>query len=162
MLYANLSHLSISCSITIFTGGVDSLQCLLLDGTSCPKTLCPNSTVIYLCSLPPRISQQGVSRWSLGTIIGNCPNGVIDLRQPIATNDCIVNQTTTCGPYNGSLLIPCAVTTLTVMVTQSLNGTIIQCQNFNDFNYNTEILGSTTIVISGKCTCYTLVNKSKS
>ena len=129
--------------------GVDSLQCLLLDGTSCPKTLCPNSTVIYLCSLPPRISQQGVSRWSLGTIIGNCPNGVIDLRQPIATNDCIVNQTTTCGPYNGSLLIPCAVTTLTVMVTQSLNGTIIQCQNFNDLNYNTEILGSTTIVVSG-------------
>ncbi|KAL5494262.1 hypothetical protein EMCRGX_G015559 [Ephydatia muelleri] len=125
-------------------GGVDSLQ---YDGTSCPKSLCPNTTVIYSCNLPPLNSQFGYIKWTFSTIMGNCSAGDIALRQPIFTHEC-TEQTRTCGKYTGSMFIPCTMTSLAVMITQDLNGTIIQCLNIDTLG-NMNLLGTSSIVVSG-------------
>ena len=67
------------CVIAISTGSVDSLLCLRPDGTSCPKFVCPNTTVIYSCNLPPLNSQLGYIKWNFSTILGNCSAGYIAL-----------------------------------------------------------------------------------
>ena len=97
-------------------------------------------------------------------MMGNCFRGYVVLRQPILTNDCIKNQSDTCGQYTGSMLVPCKTTSLAVAVTQNMNGTIIQSQNLYATSTNTELLGNTSIVVSGgKCTHYRiLVKRSKS
>ena len=96
-------------------------------------------------------------------MMGSCSSGYIALRQPILTNDCINNQSGTCGQYTGSMLVPCKTTSLAIAVTQNMNGTVIQCQNFNATSTNTELLGNTSIVVSGgKCTYSILVKRSKS
>ena len=116
---------------------------------SCPKSLCPNTTVIYSCNLPPLNSQLGYTKWSFSTIMGNCPVGYIALRQPIFTQGC-TEQTRICGYYTGSMFMPCTMTSLAVMITQDLSGTIIQCLNIDTLG-SMNLLGTSSIVVSGKC-----------
>ena len=131
----------------ILSGGAESLQCLLQDGTNCPSKLCPNTTVVYSCPLPPLGSQLGYSVWNFSRMTGNC-GSKISIQQPILVG-CNYVQLETCGPYNGSSIIPCTVrqTTLQVRITQDLNGIIINCQNFA-LNGTTEDLGTTFITVA--------------
>ena len=46
--------------------------------------------------------------------------------------------------------MPCNMTSLAVMITQDLNGTIIQCLNIDTLG-NMNLLGTSSIVVSGKC-----------
>ena len=156
MFFLTMTH----CFIIFCTpsaASVDSLQCLLPDGTSCPKALCPNSTVVYICNMPPLNSQLGYIKWNFSMAVGNwgnCNAGYMVLSQPIITQGC-TNQSTPCGQYTGAIVTPCTMTSLTVMITQHLNETIIQCQNINSTIKGTiismSILGTSSIIISGEC-----------
>ncbi|KAL5494266.1 hypothetical protein EMCRGX_G015563 [Ephydatia muelleri] len=115
----------------------------------CPKSLCPNTTVIYSCNMPSLNSQLGYTKWSFGTIVGNCPVGNIALRQPIFTHEC-TEQIRTCGKYTGSMFIPCTMTSLAVMITQDLNGTIIQCLNIDTLGFK-NAPGTPNINIAKDC-----------
>ena len=143
----------LSCDIALLSplsGGVESLQCLLQDGTSCPTNLCPNSTVLYTCDIPPLSSQLGFSVWSFSGTAANCSMNKIYLLQPV-TVGCF-NQLRICGQCTASLSPPCNMTTLSMRITQDLNGTIIHCLNFNAVNSSTVDLGSTTISLAtSKC-----------
>ena len=78
---------------------------------------------------------------------GKCGSKIF-IQQPILVGcDFVAFQM--CGPYNGSLIIPCTVwqTTLQVRITQDLNGTIINCLNFA-LNGTTEDLGTTSITVA--------------
>ena len=46
--------------------------------------------------------------------------------------------------------MPCTMASLAVMITQDLNGTIIQCLNIDTLG-NMNLLGTFSIVVSGKC-----------
>ena len=46
--------------------------------------------------------------------------------------------------------MPCTMTSLAVMITQDLNGTIIQCSNVDTLG-SINLLGTSSIVVSGKC-----------
>ena len=143
-----------NCFLIFFTssaGSGDSLQCLLPDGTSCPKALCPKNTVVYICNMPPLNSQLGYIKWNFSTAVGNwgnCSAGFITFRQPIIAQGC-TNKI--CGKYTGSIVTPCTMAKLTVMITSELNGTVIQCQNIDATGSNMSILGTSSIVISGEC-----------
>ena len=142
---------------TASASSFDSLQCLLPDGTSCPKSLCQNNTIDYIWNTPPLNSQLGYTKWNFSSVVGNwgnCNAGYMLLQQPIIAQGC-TNQSKPCGQYTGSIETPCTMTSLTVMITQDLDGTIIQCQNINSTISGTtnsrSILGASSIVISGEC-----------
>ena len=133
---------------------VESLQCLLQDGTSCPTNLCPNSTVLYICDIPPLSSQLGFSVWSFSRTAGNCTMREIFLLQPktFPSASCTTNQTTPCGQYTASISTPCTTMSLLVRVTQDLNGMIIHCLNLDASSGSTVDLGHTSITVAaGKC-----------
>ena len=144
-----------SCNIrkqSQLSGGAESLQCLLKDGTSCPSRLCPNTTVVYSCPLPPLGSQLGYSVWNFSRMAGNCSIAKISLRQPTIFG-CSYNQSQQCGQYTASFYIgPCITSSLRVIVGQNLGGVIINCLNYDSIYGTTEDLETTTLTVApGKC-----------
>lgn len=122
------------------------LPCNQSTGLSCPNMLCPNSSVIYTCEIT---NPRGITQWTFPT--GTCTNSgdMIALNQDTLLN--CVKQVAVCGPFAATNNVPtngaCTTSTLSVLVTNQLNGTMITCSNAG--GAYRDIIGYATITLAG-------------
>ena len=130
------------------------LVCQSNDGTSCPKTVCPKTTLQFICN---------VETWQLGYTLWLLPNGSceqsdylssnrIALLQPAYAGRCSPTSSSqhgTCGPFYAETVASsgCVNSSLSVTATQSLNGTDIKCMNYDGSNLFP--VGNTTLSVTG-------------
>ena len=129
------------------------LVCQSNNGTSCPKTVCPNTTLQFICNVEKR--QRGYTVWLLPN--GTCEqsdylsHNRIALLQPAhaGCNPISSSQHGTCGPFYAETVASsgCVNSSLSVTATQALNGTDIKCMNYNG-SYLFPV-GNTTLSVTG-------------
>ena len=113
-------------------GKPEYLVCQFNNGTSCPKAICPDTTLNFICNIEAQ--QLGFTKWLLPN--GTCTN--IDrmvLLQPKYgnCNPSSNSQHGTCGPFTAQNVASsgCVNSSLSVVATQRLNGTEIRCMNYD-------------------------------
>ena len=135
-------------------GVTEYLVCQSNDGTSCPKTVCPNTTLQFICNVETQ--QLGYTVWLLPN--GTCKNNDdytssnrIAILQPAyaGCNPTSSSQHGTCGPFNAVTVASsgCVNSSLSVTATQALNGTDIKCMNYDGSNLFP--VGNTTLSVIG-------------
>ena len=131
-------------------GKPEYLVCQLNNGTSCPKAICPDTTLNFICNIEAQ--QLGFTKWLLPT--GTCTNSVekITLLQPKygGCNPSSSSQHGTCGPFTAQNVASsgCVNSSLSVVATQGLNGTEIRCMNLDGSSLFP--IGNATISIVGE------------
>ena len=115
------------------------LPCQLSDGTTCPPLLCPNTSIILTCTLPPMATLLGYFVWKLpdGTCVSDPSSALqkdtISLMQDGLTN-CANTMSASCGGYKGQIGFTCRTSTLSVTVTPETNGSEIKCYSASHTN----------------------------
>ena len=140
------------------TGSIRSLPCHTASGDNCTSSICPNTVVIYTCTITSGTAA-GYNDWNLP--IGTCPSNTfpdkIRLSQLVSGSCSAQGQTgiSTCGPYRASSIqssdpIYCLSSILTVNVTAAMNGSTVTCSNTNLFNTSiTDVVSSASITVAG-------------
>ena len=134
------------------TGAAEYLVCELNNGTSCPKAVCPNTALNFICNIEAQ--QLGHTTWLLpnGTCTKKQDSDRIAILQPKygGCNPSSINQHGTCGPFTAQNLASsgCINSSLSVVATQKLNGTRIRCMNYNGSSYSP--IGNAIIMVVGK------------
>ena len=127
------------------------LVCQFPNGTSCPKAVCPNTTLNFICNIETQ--QLGHTIWLLpnGTCRALRDDDRIGLLQPIyaGCNPSSSSQHGTCGPFSAQTVATsgCVNSSLSVIATQQLNGAEVKCMNYGGHNYSP--VGNATISITG-------------
>ena len=130
-------------------GKPEYLVCQLNNGTSCPKAICPDTTLNFICNIEAQ--QLGYTKWLLPNEA--CTNSErIVLLQPKygGCNPSSSSQHGTCGPFTAQNVASsgCVNSSLSVVATQGLNETEIRCMNF--YGNHSFFIGNATISIMGK------------
>eukprot|EP00731_Ephydatia_muelleri_P009970 Em0005g556a len=109
-------------------GKPEYLVCQLNNGTSCPKAICPDTTLNFICNIAAQ--QLGYTKWLLPN--GTCTNSdeKITLLQPKygGCNPSSSSQHGTCGPFTAQNVANsgCVNSSLSAVATLGLNGTEIR------------------------------------
>ena len=131
-------------------GKPEYLVCQLNNGTSCPKAMCPDTTLNFICNIAAQ--QLGYTKWLLPN--GTCTNSdeKITLLQPKygGCNPSSSSQHGTCGPFTAQNVANsgCVNSSLSAVATLGLNGTEIRCMNYNGSSLF--LIGNATISIAGE------------
>ena len=139
-----------------YAGMSEYLVCQLSSGASCPRVVHPNTALVFICNIET-IQQLGFTIWLLPN--GTCANQEyserIVLLQPKygAASGCnpdTSSQHGTCGPFTAQNVASsgCVNSSLSVVATQGLNGTVIRCMNYDGHSFFS--IGSASISIGGK------------
>ncbi|KAL5494200.1 hypothetical protein EMCRGX_G015483 [Ephydatia muelleri] len=129
-------------------GKPEYLVCQLNNGTSCPKAICPDTTLNFICNIAAQ--QLGYTKWLLPN--GTCTNSdeKITLLQPKygGCNPSSSSQHGTCGPFTAQNVANsgCVNSSLSAVATLGLNGTEIRCMNYNGSSLF--LIGNATISIA--------------
>ena len=147
----NRTYLSQLSQITpIPTGVSEYLVCQFPNGTSCPKVVCPNTTLNFICNI--KTQQLGNTMWlPNGTCRDNPYPDRIALLQPLyaGCNPSSSSQHGTCGPFSAQTVATsrCVNSSLSVIATQQLNGAEVKCINYGGHNHSP--VGNATIPVVG-------------
>ena len=131
-------------------GKPEYLVCQLNNNTSCPKAICPDTTLNFICNIEAQ--QLGFTKWLLPN--GTCTNSdeKMVLLQPKYgnCNPSSNSQHGTCGPFTAQNVASsgCVNSSLSVVATQRLNGTEIRCMNYDGMSLFP--IGNATISIVGE------------
>ncbi|KAL5500548.1 hypothetical protein EMCRGX_G012130 [Ephydatia muelleri] len=135
-----------------------SLPCHTASGDNCPSSICPNTVVIYTCTITSG-TPGGYTDWTLpsGTCLSNTFPDKIRLSQFVSGSCSAQGQTgiSTCGPYRASSIQSsdptyCLSSILTVNITAAMNGSTVMCYNTNFITPSiTTIISMATINVVG-------------
>ena len=132
-------------------GKPEYLVCQLNNGVSCPKAICPDTTLNYICNIEEQ--QLGYTIWLPPN--GTCTNRYYErifLLQPKygGCNPSSSSQHGSCGPFTAQNVASsgCINSSLSVVATQGLNGAVIRCMNYDGISLFP--IGNATISIAGE------------
>ena len=133
-----------------------TLQCQLTGGTSCPTMICPNTAVNYICNVG---SYAGKTEWKAGACSATSqPPFSLSQGPPGSGQDCLTTASLVkCGPFTATNTPPfinniyCLISTLSFVVTQAMNGLVVECSSFPFTpSFTATPIGNATISLQGK------------
>ena len=143
------------CNVIILPASSLTLPCQLTGGTSCPTMICPNTAVNYTCNVGSFV---GNTVWNVPSV-GVCSGSPLILAQgpPGLGLSCLTSSSSdTCGPFAVTNTPPltnnayCLTSTLSVVVTSTMNGLVVSCSSYSTISYTTTPIGNATISVVGK------------